>query len=196
MAPRANMNFNDVTALLVERDHQAMGILSQALRGFGLDRQFRASTGEDAKSCLESSVVNICFCEADLSDMRGVDLVRWIRRHSLERLRFVSVIVLSGYTQLGTVEAARDAGANFVIKKPVSPQILYDRIAWSVQGKRQFVESPDYVGPDRRFKSLGPPGGVGRRAMDLPAEIGAATEPNMSQDEIDAFVKPMRIVTT
>jgi CheY-like chemotaxis protein len=196
MTPRANMNFNDVTALLVERDHQSVTILSQVLRGFGLERQFRSVTGEQAKACLETSAVNICFCEADLSDMRGVDLVRWIRRHSMEKLRYMSVIVLSGYTQLGTVEAARDAGANFVVKKPVSPLTLYDRIAWSVQGRRQFVESPEYVGPDRRFKSLGPPGGVGRRAMDLPAEIGAATEPNMSQDEIDAFVKPMRIVTT
>ena len=39
-----------------------------------------------------------------------------------------------------------------------------------------------------------PPGVVGRRATDLSIEIGAATEPNMSQDEIDSLIKPMRVM--
>jgi CheY-like chemotaxis protein len=166
------MNFDRVTALLVERNSYAMAILSQALRGFGLDQQYRAQSGAEAKACLETVSVDVCFCEADLSDMRGVDLVRWIRRHALERLRYVSLIMLSGYTQLGTVEAARDAGINFVVKKPVSPEVLYDRLAWSVQGRRAFVQASDYAGPDRRFKNLVPPGGVGRRATDAPLHPG------------------------
>ncbi len=39
-----------------------------------------------------------------------------------------------------------------------------------------------------------PPGVVGRRATDLSIEIGAATEPNMSQDEIDSLIKPMLVM--
>ena len=56
-----------------------------------------------------------------------------------------------------------------------------------------FVETPAYAGPDRRFKSLGPPGGIGRRSTDLSAEIGDASEPNLSQVEIDSFMKPVRM---
>ena len=52
---------------------------------------------------------------------------------------------------------------------------MYDRLAWAAQPKRAFVESETYVGPDRRFRLLPPPGVVGRRATDLSIEIGAAT---------------------
>jgi CheY-like chemotaxis protein len=49
-------------------------------------------------------------------------------------------------------------------------------------------------GPDRRFKAFGPPIGTkGRRHDDLNAKIGAAVEPNMSQNEIDLLMKPTRV---
>jgi hypothetical protein len=61
---------------------------------------------------------------------------------------------------------------------------------------RPFVECDNYIGPDRRFKNTGPPAGtMGRRKTDVHDEIGEATEPNMSQDEIDAFLKPTKVRT-
>lgn len=162
------MNFSGVTALLVQREAHTMGIVSRALRGFGLQTQLRARTGAEAKKYFEAETVNICFCETELSDMRGVDLVRWVRRHASDNIRYVSVILLSSYTQLGSVSAARDAGANFLLKKPLSPKILYDRLAWSVTRTRKFIETDDFAGPDRRFKSISPPGGTGRRSTDPP----------------------------
>lgn len=91
---------------------------------------------------------------------------------------------------------ARDCGANVVIRKPVSPQILFDRLAWVSRVQRPFIECESYIGPDRRFKSIGPPGGVGRRSTDLSADVGTAKEPNMSQDEIDMLFKPAKIAAS
>jgi hypothetical protein len=34
----------------------------------------------------------------------------------------------------------------------------------------------------------------GRRKDDLTGAIGAATEPNLSQDEINSFMKPAKVV--
>jgi DNA-binding response OmpR family regulator len=177
-----SMNFSGVTALLVQREAHTMGIISRALRGFGLQSQLRARTGAEAKKFFEAETVNICFCETDLADMRGVDLVRWVRRHASDNIRYVSVILLCSYTQLGSVAAARDAGANFLLKKPLSPKILYDRLAWSVTRTRKFIETDDYAGPDRRFKSITPPGGVGRRSTDPPPAAEAGGE-SLSQPE-------------
>jgi hypothetical protein len=59
---------------------------------------------------------------------------------------------------------------------------------------RMFVETDSYVGPDRRFKREGPPAGMaGRRKEDLPMELGQATTPNLSQDQIDGMMKPMKV---
>ena len=76
-----------------------------------------------------------------------------------------------------------------VIAKPLSPRSLYSRLLWAAENERAFIESPTYCGPDRRFKIEGFPGGVGRRAEDKIEDVGDASGPDMSQDEIDALFK-------
>jgi hypothetical protein len=48
---------------------------------------------------------------------------------------------------------------------------------------RPFLFSGEYVGPDRRFRDVGPPNGVGRRREDLIAQEQAAKDPNSGASE-------------
>jgi DNA-binding response OmpR family regulator len=125
--------------------------------------------------------------------MTGSDVIKRIRREENPLIRHMPLIIMTGHTIMADIEMARNSGANIVIKKPVSAAILFDRILWAASTDRDFIETPSYVGPDRRFKSLGPPNGIGRRSTDLSAEVGAASEPNLDQSEIDAFIKPVKI---
>jgi CheY-like chemotaxis protein len=159
------LNLNGVTTLLVDSDHFTRGIIAHMLRGFGMESPTTFSACRDAKEYLKNHMVDLILVEAVLPDMDGAGLIRWIRRRDKNPLRFVPIIVLSGYTQLGKVSGARDSGANIVVKKPVSPQVLYDHIAWVGRVPRPFIEAGDYSGPDRRFKTLGPPRGVERRIV-------------------------------
>jgi hypothetical protein len=60
--------------------------------------------------------------------------------------------------------------------------------------ERQMVVAQAYVGPDRRFKNMGPPLGVkGRRRDDLSTHVGAATAPNLDQSDIDMLMKPAKV---
>jgi hypothetical protein len=87
--------------------------------------------------------------------------------------------MMSADTRETTVKRARDAGANMVIAKPMSPANLYDRLAWIALTPRKFVDAPNYFGPDRRFKIEGPPGGVGRRKADKPLEVPPEAVPGL-----------------
>jgi CheY-like chemotaxis protein len=192
-AVQEKLNFSQVAALVVDNDSYATGILGQILRGFGLTRHTIAEDGETGRRLVQAGHYDMVICEYVLPDMAGTDFVRWLRRLPEPQIKAVPVILLTGYTQFSSVAAARDCGANIVVKKPISPNVLFDRIAWSAESERPFIETSSYVGPCRRFKSSGPPNGIGRRATDLSAEVGAAVEPNMSQDEIDSFIKPTRV---
>jgi CheY-like chemotaxis protein len=188
------LNFSGVRALIVDGDPHAARILSQILRGFGLSQQVVADSGEEAQRHLKQASFDLVICEVVHPDMQAVDLLRWIRRQA-EGIKFVPIIVLTGYSDIGNVTSARDSGASLVVKKPVSPAVLLDHITWAARTPRPFVETSSYIGPDRRFKNDGPPGGgEGRRESDLPADVGAATEPNMSQHEIDSLLKPNKVV--
>ena len=103
-------------------------------------------------------------------------------------------MIISGHTQKSKVEKARDCGANFIVAKPLTPKVMIDRVIWVARENRSFIECADYLGPDRRFHSIGPPPNTeGRRSDDLPLEVGEAVEPNLSQDDIDAMLQPKRV---
>ena len=91
------------------------------------------------------------------------------------------------------MEKSRDCGANFVITRPFTPEILLQRIFWVAKDERQVVVADTYVGPARRFQNMGAPlGQKGRRKDDLSTHVGAATDPNMDQMDIDMLLKPQR----
>jgi len=189
---KTRMKLAGVSALVVDNDRHAVNLLLQMLRGLGMDQPAVVETGEEARAMLQNRLFDLCIFEASLPDMGAADLISFVRRLP-PPAKYTPILVVTSYSHMRNVRAARDSGAHLVVKKPLSPQILFDRISWAASATRPFVEAGVYVGPDRRFKFAGPPEGVGRRQDDLPAEIGAATEPNMSQEEIDAMVKPTKV---
>jgi CheY-like chemotaxis protein len=171
------LNFRSVTTLIVDRDRYTRSLIAQMLRGFGVGGIEAVDSGEAAKEYIQEHFVDLCIVEASLPDMSGGDLIRWMRREQKEPARFMPILVLTGYTQLKLISQARDAGANLVVKKPVSAQVLFDRVAWIAKTPRSYIETADYVGPDRRFKDIVPPTGAYRRETDAPVQTDAPANP-------------------
>jgi two-component system chemotaxis response regulator CheY len=162
----ARLNLKGVTTLLLDSDGFSRGLITSMLRGFGMDPPVIGPTGASAIGYLQNHCVDLCIMEATLPDMSGAELIRWIRRPDREAIRYVPIIVLTSYTQLRTVSETRDGGANLIVRKPVSPQGLFDRITWVARITRPFIDAGTYSGPDRRFKTIEPPDGVRRRSAD------------------------------
>ncbi|MEJ1969667.1 MAG: response regulator [Rhizomicrobium sp.] len=177
---QTRLNLKGVTTLLVDSDLFTRGLVSNMLRGFGMESPTLADTGAQARHHLQHHYADLVIMEAGLPDMLSADLIRWIRRQEKSPFRFVPIIVLSGYTQLRLISTIRDAGANLVVKKPVSPAALFDRILWVARTARPFIEAGDYIGPDRRFKNIPPPDGDFKRDSDT-AESDAGNVANQQK---------------
>lgn len=163
---QARLNLKNINALIVDRDPFARGLVSQMLRGFGVTTILTADNGQDAKAALTQQCPDICFIEGALPDMPAEDLIGWIRRNANKALRYLPVLVLTGYTQMRVISTVRDAGAHLVVRKPLSPQTLFDRLIFVAKFDRAFLETPKYVGPDRRFHAVEPPDGKLKRVDD------------------------------
>ncbi|MEI9989666.1 MAG: response regulator [Rhizomicrobium sp.] len=163
---QSRLNLRSVTTILIDSDHFTRGLVAQMFRGFGMDSPKVCETGAQAKHHLTHHYADLIVVEGALPDMTSADFIRWIRRQEKSPFRFVPVIVMSGYTQLRLVASARDAGANLVVKKPLSPAALFDRISWIARNSRPFIEAGEFTGPDRRFRDLPPLDGTYKRDTD------------------------------
>jgi len=164
-----SFNFSGISALVIEPDRYSAGIVGQILRGFGVFELIVVTTGEEAKKLLESGRFHLLVTESLLPDVKLAALMRWVRRHRNSNLRFISIVVLTGYTQYSWVTYARDAGANSVVRKPVAPITLFDHILWSAKLRRPFIDADHYAGPCRRFRSGSSLPGQSRRVTDSPS---------------------------
>lgn len=192
--PNIRINLDRSVVLLVDDNPQALEALSAMVRGFGVRKQFKSGSGAEAMHYVKNQELDLIITDAQMPDMDGYDFVRWLRRDAPPELIFTPVIMLTGHAPRSMVEKSRDSGANFILTRPFTPEILLQRIFWVARDERQMVKATNYVGPDRRFKNLGPPLGIkGRRKDDLSTHVGAATDPNMDQNEVDMLMKPARV---
>lgn len=194
VSPRTPINLEKVSALLVDDNAQALDILSQVVSGFGVRTITRCESGEDAQAALRRATFDLIIADVHMPGMDGYELIAWLRREGPQPNRFAPVLLVTGHTRQNEVVKARDCGANFIVAKPLTPKVMLERIVWVAREDRMFIEAPHYVGPDRRFRRLGPPAGMdGRRSDDLPVELGDAQAPNLSDDEITAMLKPTKV---
>jgi len=196
LQPSQYINLDKAKALVVDDNPQSLDIMVGVLTSFGLRNLVRKTDGKEAQEELKFHTFDLILANGTLPEMDGYDLTRWLRREADEANRMTPVILVTSHTRRSQVEKARDCGANFIVTKPISPAIMLERILWVAKGDRMFIECDSYVGPDRRWRNLGPPVEFpdGRRRDDQSIELGEPEGQNMTQDELDALIKPMRSI--
>ena len=192
---RARFNLERAAILVLDPVPMGQDIMVQILSGFGAKSVHRCQTTAEAKEVVEKYELDLLIIDA-MATGEGYDFVRWLRRANLQPNSFAPVLLTTSHTPISAVAKARDCGAHFIMTKPLTPITVLERIIWISREGRRFVECDNYVGPDRRFKNEGVPGGgQGRRREDLPPELGDATMPNMDQQTIDGLLKTIKVRT-
>jgi CheY-like chemotaxis protein len=188
------LNLTKATVLLLQNNQAELDILGQVFIGFGVRAIRKCLTVYEAEDCLRSGILfDLLVVDADMPGHAGFNLVSRVRRLEDNDNRLAPIMLISGHAVPSSISEARDCGANFVVAKPITPKVMFDRVMWLAREERQFVVTETYAGPDRRHRAFGPPPGTkGRRHDDVTAKLGKAVGPDMCQDDIDAMFNPKR----
>ncbi len=186
------VNLRDLVILVADPNAYARRITNGILRGFGANKVLEVEHSLSLFQVLTGQKIDILLCDMRLPPHGGLMLTRSIRRNTNNENRTIPILLMSSETGETTIKNARDAGANIVVAKPMSPKSLYDRLSWIAFNPRPFVDTPTYFGPDRRFKIEGYPGGVGRRKGDKQIDVAEDVGPALAQNDIDNLFSAAR----
>jgi DNA-binding response OmpR family regulator len=190
----ARINLKRTSVLVLDGNPQSLDLIRQILSGFGVRAVHGCQHVRDAERVFYDHALELVIVDPLFTDDSGFEFIRFMRREESSQNRCVAIIAALGHQTLGNVRTARDAGASVVVAKPLSPDVLLQRIHWIARESRQFIVAPNYVGPDRRFKNQGPPlGANGRRSDDLSFDVPVAAGPDMNQSQIDDMFKPRKV---
>ena len=189
---KPSINLTEMVVLVADGSPFFSRLVHSILRSFGTTKVLEVRSTWEVLRTLSNRNIDVLICDVKLPPHGGESLVRAIRRKKDHEHRTIPTLLMTSDPREQAVFRARDAGANMVIAKPLSPSNLYDRLAWIALTPRQFVDAPTYFGPDRRFKIEGWPHGVGRRKSDQVVPIAAEVGPALEQGDIDSLFSAAR----
>ena len=170
-------DLSNFTILVVEDDEHMQNLMASMLKVFGVGEILACANGIEAMDLLRVlqaskkskylTSVDIVLMDWLMPRGNGEQLLAWIRKSEKDAIRFLPVIVVSGYTTEYIATKSRDMGANETLVKPISGTNLARRICSVIDHPRPFIKSLDYFGPDRRRQNVGY---KGRERRATPAE--------------------------
>ena len=164
-----DVDLRQITALIIDDSRYVRSFIRTALQSFGIRTILEAADGPSGLDILRQREVHLILVDHDMSPMNGIDFTRYLRSGDLVACIGVSVLMLSGDAAKEVVVEARNAGVNEFLVKPVSTESLYRRVRSVLVNPKAFVNTPTFIGPDRRTLSRPPPGVAERRvAPPLP----------------------------
>lgn len=173
---RLPYDLSNFTVLVVEDSVYMHTLISSMLKVFSVGDIMVSEGGNEARDLLQVTQartksryitkVDIVLMDWLMAKGSGEDLLKWIRSHEKDSIRFLPVVVVSGYTTDVITAKARDLGADEILVKPVSGNALASRICSVIDHPRPFIKAPNYFGPDRRRRDV-PFKGEERRMMQL-----------------------------
>jgi response regulator RpfG family c-di-GMP phosphodiesterase len=138
-------------AILVVDDSIYMTHLLRAvMRALNVGRIHVANNTADAWTAFVRQQPDLIVSDWKMQPLSGVEFLNKVRTAVESPNRFVPFVFLTGYSEEQKITAARDAGANDFLVKPVTAKLIYERIVGVVEEPRPFIESKHYFGPDRR----------------------------------------------
>ncbi|MGE0596759.1 MAG: response regulator [Hyphomonadaceae bacterium] len=157
---------SDIHVLIVDDNRQMRFLLRSLLRAAGIGRVSEASNAAQAFDVMTMWPVDLVLVDWKMRPTDGLTFTRMIRHASNSPNPHVTILMLTAHTEASRVAAARDAGVSGFLKKPISAQLLFDRIGGALTDSRVFVRTHDFFGPDRRFGATAGYCGPFRRATD------------------------------
>ena len=187
----ADIAFNDVQLLFIDPDGGSRESIRSMLQNGGFRLLHSGSSFRDLVDGTQPPGPDLVICEIDLEDG---DVCKWIYDMRHQRAGpdpFLPIIATTWTPTPDLVRRVIDAGADDLLSKPLSSERLINRIRHLVRGRKPFVVTSDYVGPDRHRTAERP---NTTELVEVPNRLqqrtqGATNPDHLSRQIDDALVK-------
>ena len=163
MATDPAYDLSSLSVMIVDDSYHMLRIVRTLLTAMNVRDLRSVDNPADAVAELQARPPQLIIVDWNMIPFDGLEFVRRVRRGKEATCPNVPILLLTAHTERDRVLEARDCGVNRVMAKPISFRTLYDNIAAAMSDPRPFINTAEYVGPDRRLRAQAPVDGEKRR---------------------------------
>lgn len=150
MTSKSAYDLSRLKLLIVDDDQHMQTLLRTIVRGIGIENVKFEDKPAHVLAAIATFNPDIMLLDLQMPETDGLELARHIRRDEKSPNPYLPMIAVSAAADRTHVTAARDAGINEFLAKPLSAASVYDRIVSIIEKPRPFVRNSAYAGPCRR----------------------------------------------
>ena len=147
------MSMKNLSVLIVEDSELMIEVIMTILSRFEISDITVANDGEHGFTLFQRVKPDIVITDWHMEPVDGLEMIKWIRRSKHSVNRSVPIILTTGFSEKIRVTQARDMGVTEILIKPFTANDLAKRLMHVIDKPRDFIESDNYFGPDRRRRS-------------------------------------------
>jgi PleD family two-component response regulator len=126
-------------------------LIRMSLRGMGVRAVHIVQSPRQCVDAFQTSHPDVLITVVENAENDdGLSLIRFIRRWEKSPNPRIPIVAASQRAELAVVNAVINNGGNEFVVLPASADQLMRKVLNAVQSNRPFVDTPDYVGPERR----------------------------------------------
>lgn len=163
---RRLLDLSPLTIMVVDDNRPTRTLIHRVLVSLGTGTVIEAESAQHAMGLMKINLPDILLVDYRMDGIDGLRFVRQLRTAEGAPNPYIPIIMVTASGDRPAVEAARDAGVNEFLAKPISVSLLVSRLGAVIERARPFVKTPNYFGPDRRRRKSPDPDAPSRRADD------------------------------
>ncbi len=132
-------NVDSLDVALIDENRGMRAILSTMLKSNGISRLREFNDCNQALAGMLERVPDVVLTQWVMQVSDPETMIRTIRTEAMRPLCFASIIVLSANVSRSVISDVLGAGATTLIKTPVSPKTVVDRLRWVALDSRAFT---------------------------------------------------------
>ncbi|WP_297737494.1 response regulator receiver protein [uncultured Maricaulis sp.] len=146
----ADIDYTRASVLLFDPIHVNQRTTRYALFEIGFRQIECVASLTDFKNGIAEGAHTLIVAESSATDTDIFNLVRSIRRGEVGSNPFVVLLLTTWSRDTGHIRKAIECGADDVIVRPFSTMFAEERVKTLIKGRKDFIVTSDYIGPDRR----------------------------------------------
>lgn len=147
---RHRCHLENAVVLLMDPSPTSLSILVQIVTSLGAKRLYRCGTLAEATEIAKSQPCNLAILDVCLPQTECYAFVRWFRREAPKPTREAPLLLTAADASSSHTQEIFGCGADALVRKPITPSCMIERILWATRPERQFVVTETYAGPERR----------------------------------------------
>ena len=141
--------FRRLTILVVEDSTEMRHLVVALLQNMGIRKIYEAHDGQSGLDAFARHAPDLVITDGAMAPMNGYEMTRRIRNADdpANANPTVPILMISGHLGQETVDQARDHGVTDYLGKPLTAELLYERVLAAMTEESSILVSGSYIGP-------------------------------------------------